>query len=151
MGILTKLILSKKAWKYGKKGTVAAIKFAKRNPNLVKSAIKISTPLVAGSLAYLKHNKELYTEIPDVRDLNINDAHKILTDRGFSCHKIILDANYKYHNKKINTVIKVYPSSKKVKKDSIIKLYYLDEEILEKSKYLYKNKKNTLKNIFKRK
>ena len=125
--------IAKNLLKYGKKGSKEAVKFVRKNPELVYDALKVVGPAVVGAFTVLKTKKNKYIEVPNVLDLDIKEAEKILEDEGFVTHSIVVIPNHKYYDKRANSVIRVMPNSKKIKEGSHINLYYIDEKVLKKS------------------
>lgn len=126
--------------KYGKQGSKEAVKFVKKNPEVVYDVMKIVGPAIIGAFTVLKAKKTDYVEVPNVVDLDIKEAEKILEDLGFETHRVLVNPNPRYFNQRVDTVIRTMPSSRKLKDGSHIKLYYIDKEVLKKSEELHNEK-----------
>lgn len=126
--------------KYGKQGSRQAVKYVKKNPEVVYDVLKVVGPAIIGAYTVLKAKKSKYVEMPNIVDLDIKEAEKILEDLGFETHRVLVSPNSRYHDKRVDSVIKTIPSSSKLKEGTHIKLYYIDKEVLKKSEELEENK-----------
>lgn len=126
--------------KYGKQGSKEAIKFVRKNPEVVYDVLKVVGPAIIGAYTVLKAKKTEYIEVPNVIDLDIKEAEKILEDLGFETHRVLENPKAKYFNRRADTVLKTMPNSKKLKDGSHIKLYFIDKEVLKKSVELHEDK-----------
>ena len=81
--MIRKLKIAKNLFKYGKKGSKEAVKFVRKNPELVYDALKVVGPAVVGAFTVLKAKKDKSIEVPNVLDLDIKEAEKIFEDEGF--------------------------------------------------------------------
>ncbi|MFM1525334.1 MULTISPECIES: hypothetical protein [Helcococcus] len=144
--------LTKKIIKMGTNGVKTVSKKIKDNPEIAMETLKVASSAVAGVFLGIKNTKDKYVKVPDVRDLLISDAEKVLSDLGFDVHVILDKPNAKYANERIEEVTKILPNSKKLVKGSLIKIYYLDEDGVEESKKLadVQNHKRENSNILKR-
>lgn len=126
--------------KYGKQGSKFAIKFVRKNPKVVYDVLKVAGPALIGAFTVLKAKKTDYVEVPNIIDLDIKEAEKILEDLGFVTHRVLLNPKSRYYNQRVDTVIKTVPKSSKLKEGCHIKLYYIDKEVLKKSEELHEEK-----------
>lgn len=134
--------IAKKIIKIGTNGVKVVRKKIKENPEIAMETLKVASSAVAGIFLGIKNSKDKYVRVPDVRDLLVSDAEKVLSELGFDVHLILDKPNARYANERVEEVIRVVPDCKKLVKGSLIKVYYLDNFGLEESKNLAKvNKK----------
>ncbi|MFM1514335.1 hypothetical protein ABGF49_00985 [Helcococcus ovis] len=134
--------IAKKIIKIGTNGVKVVRKKIKENPEIAMETLKVASSAVAGIFLGIKNSKDKYVRVPDVRDLLVSDAKKVLSELGFDVHLILDKPNARYANERVEEVTRVVPNSKKLVKGSLIKVYYLDNFGLEESKNLAKvNKK----------
>ena len=134
--------IAKKIIKIGTNGVKVVRKKIKENPEIAMETLKVASSAVAGIFLGIKNSKDKYVRVPDVRDLFVSDAEKVLSELGFDVHLILDKPNARYANERVEEVIRVVPNCKKLVKGSLIKVYYLDNFGLEESKNLAKvNKK----------
>ncbi|MFM1541169.1 hypothetical protein [Helcococcus ovis] len=134
--------IAKKIIKIGTNGVKVVRKKIKENPEIAMETLKVASSAVAGIFLGIKNSKDKYVRVPDVRDLLVSDAEKVLSELGFDVHLILDKPNARYANERVEEVTRVVPNSKKLVKGSLIKVYYLDNFGLEESKNLAKvNKK----------
>lgn len=134
--------IAKKIIKIGINGVKVVRKKIKENPEIAMETLKVASSAVAGIFLGIKNSKDKYVRVPDVRDLLVSDAEKVLSELGFDVHLILDKPNVRYANERVEEVTRVVPNSKKLVKGSLIKVYYLDNFGLEESKNLAKvNKK----------
>lgn len=137
--------IAKKIIKIGTNGVKVVRKKIKENPEIAMETLKVASSAVAGIFLGIKNSKDKYVRVPDVRDLLVSDAKKVLSELGFDVHLILDKPNARYANERVEEVTRVVPNSKKLVKGSLIKVYYLDNFGLEESKNLAKvNKKRVI-------
>ncbi|MGT2800139.1 PASTA domain-containing protein [Streptococcus sp. zg-86] len=71
-------------------------------------------------------------EVPNVIELDLAEAKKHLTDMGFRVSAVLLKPERKYAKKRYNEVVDYSPGW--VEKKGLVKIYYVDEEVVEASK-----------------
>ncbi|WP_281164441.1 PASTA domain-containing protein [Liquorilactobacillus sicerae] len=98
-------------------------------PDFVDSATKI----VGDQLEKRKD----YVHIPDVTLISVEEAEKILSQYGFNFSKVLVTPDIKYANKRSFTVIDLSPKvGWAVDPKTYVKIFYANDEIIEKSKSL---------------
>lgn len=140
------------------------------NPKIVTTGIKVvktvGTALVATgvldkviasgtNLAQEKmKNREDYLALPNVIDLNKTEAKQHLEEMGFRVSFVEALPKKKYYDKKSNVIVRMMPAptmkTKQIKIGSLIKLYYLSDEIINKSAKLYQDSLEKRENQYKK-
>lgn len=71
-------------------------------------------------------------EVPNVLELDVAEAKKHLTDMGFRVSAVLVKPERKYTKKRDGEVVDYAPHW--VEKKGLVKLYYVDKEVVEESK-----------------
>ncbi|NLM06149.1 MAG: PASTA domain-containing protein, partial [Tissierellia bacterium] len=76
-------------------------------------------------------------KIPDLKDVNVEEALKILEDLDFKGVSVTPNLNPTYPIEPMNRVLKTVPEAgKNVDIGSVVKVYYIDDDVLEKKQNL---------------
>lgn len=116
------------------------ILLAKKGLKVVKSLIgeevfrKVAWPYVKEAVDRHQESRKDRVFVPDVLDLKLTDARNYLEKEGFVVHSILARPQNKYQDLAADTVVSTSPRSGKVKAGSLIKLYYVNEEIINESR-----------------
>lgn len=84
--------------------------------------------------------KQTYTQLDNVVHLDINDAQVYLEQRHFNVSRIVAEPNSKWATLHPNQVVNMSPKAGRIRIGSLVKLYYITEDILEESKTLLLSK-----------
>lgn len=103
---------------------------------IIGRAIDNTRPIIKKELDRHNDRKTAYTDLDNVIHLDVQDATQILENQGFLVRSITVNPNAKYADAPANQVINMYPRSKTAKIGSLIKLYYVDQEVLNASSIL---------------
>lgn len=85
-------------------------------------------------------NSRPIIEKENVVHLDINDAQVYLEQRHFNVSRIVAEPNSKWATLHPNQVVNMSPKAGRVRIGSLVKLYYITEDILEESKTLLLSK-----------
>ena len=88
-----------------------------------------------------EHNKRHSDDVrvPDIIDLSLNQTKDLLNDLNIKHDFIVIDPSTKLASQKVDTVIKTVPKANTVlPANGFIKIYYMNNEVLEQSKELLK-------------
>jgi len=78
-----------------------------------------------------------YVKVPDVISLSPEEANSVLNQYGFKHSIVKLDAKPKYADSSVNQILKMIPKpGSSIDKSTFLKLYYVDSEIVDKSRTL---------------
>lgn len=101
---------------------------------LINKTIEETAPIISKELDSRRENKKLYRDVPEVVELDITRAKDILEDLGFITQEVLAKPMKKYQNKTAGEVVAISPKGKKAKIGSLIKLYYVDEQVISESR-----------------
>ncbi|HGI4296004.1 TPA: PASTA domain-containing protein [Streptococcus agalactiae] len=107
---------------------------------LIGKAIDNSRPIIEKELDRRHEKKQTYTQLDNVVHLDINDAQVYLEQRHFNVSRIVAEPNSKWTTLHPNQVVNMSPKAGRVRIGSLVKLYYITEDILEESKTLLLSK-----------
>lgn len=82
---------------------------------------------------HLDSRKELI-EVPNVIELKVSEAKAYLEKIGFEVHVILDKPKNKYKDLSENQVVNMIPKSGKVKQGSLIKLYFVNQGVINSSR-----------------
>lgn len=115
--------------------------FVKKGFAMAKEHIEPVVSEVAASVAPIAeravdhfHEKKRETmDLSDVIDLPVEKAVSYLEGKGFVVHPVLLPPHSKHRRDRPDTVIDVVPKKAKRDAEILVKLYYIDNESIEKS------------------
>ncbi|CAH1853977.1 PASTA domain-containing protein [Convivina intestini] len=107
--------------------------------SLEKVTVGVMSPAVLEKVAQTVNSevakRKNYIKIPNVKGLSPQEAGKILESYGFEYSSSLTVPGSRLANKKADQIITIRPhSGLVVSPDTHIKLYYADEQIIERSK-----------------
>lgn len=108
---------------------------------LIVKTIENARPIIEKQLDRRHDLKSSLVQLDDVVHLNIDDAKNIIEKKGLHTVAILSHPNIKYINYEKHQVVKMVPKSGKYPKDTLVKLYYVNDTTLSKSKDLFLEKK----------
>ncbi|MGT2960224.1 PASTA domain-containing protein [Streptococcus caballi] len=103
---------------------------------IIGRAIDNTRPIIEKELDRRNDLKKHYIDLDNVIHLDITDAKQHLEKQGFIVRAITENPHPKYANTPVNQVVNMYPRSKKARSGALIKLYYVDDTVLNASSIL---------------
>ena len=110
-------------------GGVSSIDFA-------GDIIKEAAPMIEKSLDRRYEKKQSLVQLPNVIDIDVDKASSIIEDTGFKVVTLQAKPNVRYANNKNNEVVMTEPKAGPVDPGSLVKVYYVTEEVIEESNKL---------------
>lgn len=104
------------------------------NSESVSKIVETAAPIIKENLDRYHENQKKLIPLSNVVNLTITDAKKHLESLGFSVNILLAEPNNRFSKLSSDTVVKMEPKSGKLPKGALIKLYYVNEEIIEQSK-----------------
>lgn len=101
---------------------------------LINKTIEETAPIISKELDSRRENKKLYRDVPEVIELPVTRAKDILEKLGFITQEVLVQPNKKYQNKIDGEVVAIAPKGKTAKIGSLIKLYYVNEQVISESR-----------------
>ncbi|MGT2907577.1 PASTA domain-containing protein [Streptococcus dentiloxodontae] len=101
---------------------------------IIGRAIENTSPIIQKELDRRHARKSALLTLDDVRHLDVNLAKEHLESKGFTVITVLAKASQRWSRSRCNEVVRMVPRAGKVAPDSLIKLYYLNEELLAESK-----------------
>lgn len=102
---------------------------------IIGDTVQPATPIVDKALDR-QHEKNLsQIQVPNVIDLDVEEAKRHLEEIGFRVTLTLVKPNKKYRQEttRDNEVVDMIPKAGKFDKGSLIKLYYINQEIIDAS------------------
>ncbi|HFI0144198.1 TPA: PASTA domain-containing protein [Streptococcus suis] len=102
---------------------------------IIGDTVQAAAPIVDKALDR-QHEKNLsQIQVPDVIDLDAEEAKRHLEEIGFRVTLTLVKPNKKYRQEttRDNEVVDMVPKSGRLDKGSLIKLYYINQEIIDAS------------------
>lgn len=78
-------------------------------------------------------NQKMMIEVPDLRELKLQEAKEYLERLGFTVHPVLQAPHSKYKNKMSDTVVAMSPKAGKIKPNTLFKLYYVNQDVIRDS------------------
>ena len=120
--------MSKKGLGKVAKGVAVAVA-AEVGADLVKGVAPAVEKAIA---AKISHNKTL-VQLPNVRRLNVYEAKEVLEAKGFVVLTMLVKADKKYLEYSDDSVVAMNPKPGKYESETLVKLSYVDHDVLEKA------------------
>ncbi|HEL1618991.1 TPA: PASTA domain-containing protein [Streptococcus suis] len=120
--------MSKKGLGKVAKGVAVAVA-AEVGADLVKGVAPAVEKAIA---AKINHNKTLI-QLPNVRRLNVYEAKEVLEAKGFVVLTMLVKADKKYLDYSDDSVVAMNPKPGKYELGTLVKLSYVDHDVLEKA------------------
>ena len=120
--------MSKKGLGKVAKGVAVAVA-AEVGADLVKGVGPAVEKAIA---AKISHNKTL-VQLPNVRRLNVYEAKEVLEAKGFVVLTMLVKADKKYLEYSDDSVVAMNPKPGKYESGTLVKLSYVDHDVLEKA------------------
>ena len=113
---------------------------------ILPAVIAVATqaePLIEKAIEKHKEFIEEHICLPDVIDMNVKEAQVELEEKGFKVVAIEAPiAKKKYANRALDVVVDMKPRPTPIQKhflpETLVKIYYVDQKIIEESKELLK-------------
>ena len=108
-------------------------------PNMtetINATIETSGPLIDKAMEHHYETKRNLIAVPNVIDMQVSDAKNYLESLGISVSTLLEKPNRKLRMKSAGEVVNMNPKSGRVKVGSLIKIYYVDEMVIEESRDL---------------
>lgn len=108
---------------------------------LANDVLKLGTHFISDELRRQSKKRDEVVELPNVIELKLNNAIDQLKKKGFEVEAIVINTPKKsYANLEVNTVVKMKPTPsmahKKFLPKTLIKLYYVNDNIISEAKIL---------------
>lgn len=132
----SKHVIKTSAGKMGKLLGAANMVFAVI-PDTVEIVGKITdkaAPIVDKHLERQHQYKQSLVTVPNLIDVDVHDAKKFLEKLGLQVIPILAKPDKKYAKADVNEVVAMKPRSGKVQPGTLVKVYYVDDYIIEESK-----------------
>lgn len=113
----------------------------------VKHVTDKATPIIEKELDRRHEHKMSLIQLDDVQHVPLDYAQKLLEDRGFTVLPILAKPHPKYANEHSMEVIAMHPRAGNYKPETLVKLYFVSDEVITQSQELKKTTRNNLENL----
>ncbi|WP_161980128.1 hypothetical protein [Streptococcus sp. S784/96/1] len=110
----------------------------------IKHVTDKTTPIIEKELDRRYEHKQSLIQLDDVHNVPLDYAQILLESRGFTVLPILAKAHTKYANKRALEVVAMQPRPGKHQPNTLVKLYFVNDEIIEQSQMLKKQTANYL-------
>ncbi|SUO88514.1 PASTA domain-containing protein [Streptococcus uberis] len=100
---------------------------------LIGDVVKQTVPIIDKSIDRMYDQKQGLVDLPNVTDLDIEEAKLLLEDLGFRATKILAKPAKKYCKRTANEVVQMDPKPGKKQSGSLVKLYYVSRDVIDAS------------------
>lgn len=100
---------------------------------VIGEAVHAVVPLVDKVLEQNYQKKNRLVQLPNVVDMDIVEAQTHLEEQGFVVSKILAKPHQRYAKKQANEVVAMLPKSGNVEPGTLVKLYYVSQDVIEAS------------------
>ncbi|MBF0787436.1 MULTISPECIES: PASTA domain-containing protein [unclassified Streptococcus] len=100
---------------------------------VIGEAVHAVVPLVDKVLEQNYQKKNRLVQLPNVVDMDIVEAQTHLEEQGFVVSKILAKPHQRYAKKQANEVVAMLPKSGNMEPGTLIKLYYVSQDVIEAS------------------
>lgn len=107
----------------------------------VQGVVKEGAPLVKEALARMHEENRRKVTLPDLRDMSLEQAQEYLESIGLQSVGIRAKARKEYATALKGEVVSTLPKGGIVAPEIIVKLYYVDEAVMDESKELAETRK----------
>ncbi|MGT2828117.1 hypothetical protein AB6M97_03755 [Streptococcus hillyeri] len=113
----------------------------------VKHVTDKATPIIEKELDRRHEHKKSLIQLDDVQHVPLDYAQKLLENRGFTVLPILAKAHPKYANERPLEVVAMHPRAGNYKPETLVKLYFVNEDIINQSNELKKTTTDNLANL----
>lgn len=103
---------------------------------IINKAMDNGRPIIEKHMEQRQEKKKSLVKIDNVIDLPIDEARTFLESKGFIVSTILAKPNKKLSQSRPNEVVKMFPKPGKQSKGSLVKLFYVNDDIIETSREL---------------
>lgn len=100
----------------------------------VGGTVREVAPLIEKSMDRRYEKKQGLVSLPNIVDIDVDEAKGILEELGFKVIVIQTKPNSRYAKSRNNEIVATIPKSGLVEPGSLVKLYYVTDEVVEESK-----------------
>jgi|GEM_PF-634169 len=101
---------------------------------VINQTIESAAPIVEKELDHRREEKKNFADVPNVVELNLNAALEHIENAGFIAQEVLAKPNQKYMDKRVGEVVEMMPKpTKPARIGSLVKIYYVDESVINKS------------------